>query len=116
MSVDRVIVAGTGAVDTREAAGRHLEIMRADSCGDVEYLLRRNRAVRLVCTDVRLPDGGWCDVLRLVVNLRMSAELRVIGRSGAPALRLQVRPTRCSIEALGSALLEASAYAGLNRN
>jgi hypothetical protein len=111
MSVNRVIVAGAGVVDTKEDAGNHFEIMRVDSCGDVERLLNRNRSVRLVCTDVRLPDGNWCDILRLVVNRRMSAEVRVIGCSGAPALRLQVRPRRCSILALSSALREASPLA-----
>lgn len=111
MSVNRIIVAGAGVMDAKEHAGNHLEIMRAESCGDVERLLNRNRTVRLVCTDVRLPDGNWCDILRLVVDLRMSTELRVIGRSGAPALRLQVSPRRCSIQALGSALREASAQA-----
>jgi hypothetical protein len=111
MSVNRVIVAGVGVVDTREDAGDHFEIMRADSCDDAAHLLDRNRSVRLVCTDVTLPDGNWCDILRLVVNLRMSAEVRVIGRRGAPALRLQVKPRSCCVIALGSALREASLLA-----
>lgn len=109
MSVNRVIVAGAGIVDTNEGARDHFEIMRAESCGDVERLLSRDRTVCLVCTDVKLPDGNWCDVLRLVVDRRMSAEVRVMGCSGSPALRLQVRPRRCSIVALSSALREASA-------
>jgi hypothetical protein len=87
MSVNRVIVAGAGVVEAKANGANHVEIMRADSCGDVERLLDRNRTVRLVCTDVRLPDGNWCDILRLVFNRRMAAELRVIGCNGAPALR-----------------------------
>lgn len=109
MSVNRVIVAGAGIVDITEGARNHFEIMRAESCGEVERLLNRDRTVRLVCTDLKLPDGNWCDVLRLVVNRRMSAEVRVMGCSGVPALRVEVRPRRCSIVALSSALREASA-------
>ena len=108
MPIKRVIVAGAGVVDIKDAQGQ-FEIMRADSCDDVERLLDRNRTVGLVCTDVRLPDGNWCDILRLVVNLRMSAEVRVIGCNGAPALRLQVRPRRCSLFALDAALRQAYA-------
>jgi hypothetical protein len=109
MSIQRVIVAGAGVVDTKEDGRRHFEIMRAESCNDVQRLLDRDRTVGLVCTDVRLPDGSWCDILRLVVNLRMSAEVRVIGRNGAPALRLQVRPRRCSVLASNTVLREDSA-------
>lgn len=42
MSVNRIIVAGAGVMDAKEHAGNHLEIMRAESCGDVERLLNRN--------------------------------------------------------------------------
>lgn len=108
MSVNRVIVAAAGVVDVQKDPRSHFEIMRAESCGAAERLLHRNRTVNLVCTDVRLPDGNWCDILRLVVNLGMSAEVRVIGCDGHPALRLKVRPRRCSILALGAALREAS--------
>ena len=106
MSIHRVIVAGAGVVDTKEDTHRNFEIMRADSCNDVERLLDRDRSVGLVCTDLKLPDGNWCDILRLVLGLRMSVEVRVIGRNGAPALRFQVRRRRCSVLALDAARQE----------
>lgn len=104
MSIHKVIVAGAGVVNTEEDARGNFEIMRADSCNDVERLLDRDRTVGLVCTDAKLPDGNWCDILRLVISLRMSVEVRVIGRNGAPSLRFQVKPRRCSLLALSPAL------------
>lgn len=104
MSIQKVIVAGGGVVNTEEDSRRSFEIMRADSCTDVERLLDRDRTVGLVCTDAKLPDGNWCDILRLVLSLRMSVELRVIGRNGAPSLRFQVKPRRCSMLAMNPAM------------
>ena len=99
MSVNKVIVVGEGMIDTAYTVTSQPDVLRAHSCLEVERLLEEDASVHLVCTDVRLPDGSWCDVLRLIVKSRMSGEVRVLGGDGRTILRLEVKPRHCSIQA-----------------
>ena len=104
MSASKVIVVGDGIVDTDEGLPRHLDILRVDSCRDVKRLLERDSSVHLVCPDVESRDGNWCDVLRLVVDQRVSAEVRVLGWDGHTVLGLEVNPRGCSVSTVDAAL------------
>lgn len=113
MSASKAIAVGNGVTD---AMIPNLDIVRAHTCEDVRLLLSRESRIHLLCTDVKLPDGSWCDVLRLMVNSGISAEVRVLGDDGHVILRLEVKPRHCVVQTLEAtqqeALTEASSLDG----
>ena len=92
------------------ADGWQPKMVRADSYRDLQLLLQRDSNVSLLCTDVTLPDGDWCDVLRLAVSARMTGEIRVVGADGRTVLRLEMGPRLCSVQAFDPAMHQSLAY------
>ncbi|MBI3666749.1 MAG: response regulator [Acidobacteria bacterium] len=71
-------------------------VLTASDCSEAAEMLRRRPDVRVVLTDLTLPDGSWCDVLNHVSELRKSAEVVVC--------------TRLADERLWTQVLEAGAF------
>jgi len=65
-------------------------VLTASSCGEAAELLRDDPAVRVVLTDLSLPDGSWFDVLNRVGDLNTSAEVVVCARVADERLWTQV--------------------------
>jgi DNA-binding NarL/FixJ family response regulator len=84
------------------------ELKHRSEVKEAARLLETAADVDLVLTDVRLPDGNWCDVLRLVYERRIAAEVRVLGQDGRTVLRLEVQRSGAnSIQCLQSAVSAA---------
>ncbi len=65
-------------------------VVTAGSCGEAAERLRDEPGVRVVLTDLVLPDGSWCDVLNRVGDLRAAAEVVVCARVADERLWTQV--------------------------
>ncbi len=63
-----------------QLSGIRANILIASSCSEAVELLRDTPAIRVVLTDLSLPDGSWLDVLNRVANLNPSAEVVVCAR------------------------------------
>jgi hypothetical protein len=105
-----ILVGGTAPAADDGPAGWQRDIVRANSYRDLQRLLEQDSTVHLVCTDMTLPDGNWCDVLRLVISARMTGEVRVVGVDGRTVLRLEVAPRICSVRAFDAAMHQSLAY------
>lgn len=108
MIANKAIVVGSGITDDMIAT---VDVVRAQSCQDLRLLLSREARVHLLCTDMKLPDGSWCDVLRLLVASGVSAEVRVFGDDGHAILRLEVNPRHCLVQTLDASQNESLARA-----
>ncbi len=106
----KILVGASVPSEANRPAGLPSDIVRARSYRDLERLLEEDSNVHLVCTDVTLPDGTWCDVLRLLISARMTGEVRVLGADGRTVLRLEVAPRLCSVRAFDSALHQPLAF------
>lgn len=106
MTPNKTILVGGSPGDF---AGWQADIVRASSYRDLERLLPLDSSVRLVCTDMTLPDGAWCDVLRLLISARMTGEVRVLGADGRTVLRLEITPRLCSVQSFDAALHQSLA-------
>ena len=65
-------------------------ILTAASCGEAARLLRDEPGVRLVLTDLSLPDGSWFDVLSRVGDARHDAKVVVCAHLADERLWTQV--------------------------
>jgi len=72
------------------------DIVTASSCAEAADRLRADPGVRLVLTDLTLPDGSWFDVLSRVDDAKADAKVVVCAR--------------LADERLWSQVLEAGAY------
>lgn len=71
-------------------SGIDANILTASSCGEAVDLLREDAGVRVVLTDLSLPDGSWFDVLNCVGDLNPEAEVVVCARVADERLWTQV--------------------------
>jgi hypothetical protein len=94
----QLIIVGEGVVQSLNAAAPAYLVERVATCEEVRRLLRRTSGTDLILTSAKLPDGNWCDVLRMVVERRVSSEVRVVDQDGRTALRFEVRRSRCSVK------------------
>lgn len=74
---------------------RHLSeipvaVLTASSCAEAAELLRDSPAVRVVLTDLCLPDGSWFDVLNRVSDLKSNTPVVVCARLADERLWSQV--------------------------
>ncbi|HYM10268.1 MAG TPA: response regulator, partial [Bryobacterales bacterium] len=74
---------------------RHLDeipvaVLTASSCAEAAELLRNSPAVRVVLTDLCLPDGSWFDILNSVSDLKSSTPVVVCARLADERLWSQV--------------------------
>ena len=67
-----------------------VNVRTASSCEEAAELLREDPEVRVVLTDLSLPDGSWFDVLNRVGDLNASAEVVVCARVADERLWTQV--------------------------
>ena len=65
-------------------------VLTAGSCGDAARVLYDEPEVRLVVTDLVLPDGSWFDVLNRVGDARSDAAVVVAARVADERLWTQV--------------------------
>ncbi len=65
-------------------------ILTASSCGEAVEVLRYDPEVRVVLTDLTLPDGSWFDVLNRVSDLNACVEVVVCARVADERLWTQV--------------------------
>ncbi len=65
-------------------------ILTARSCGEAARVLRDEPEVRLVLTDLVLPDGSWFDVLNRVGDVKGDATVVVCARVADERLWTQV--------------------------
>jgi hypothetical protein len=63
----------------------------------MRLLLAQHPAPSAILTDVSLPDGNWCDVLRALIQSDVRAEVQVLARKASLAFRCEVaaRGGRC---------------------
>ena len=71
-------------------SGVGVNVRTASSCEEAVALLREDPEVRVVLTDLALPDGSWFDVLNCVGDLKSSAEVVVCARVADERLWTQV--------------------------
>ena len=71
-------------------SGIDAKVLTASSCGEAIELLREAPSVRVVLTDLALPDGSWFDVLNCVGDLNGSAAVVVCARVADERLWTQV--------------------------
>lgn len=81
--------------ERRSALADHLakmdaNILTAGSCGEAARVLRDEPEVRLVLTDLVLPDGSWFDVLNRVGDVKGDATVVVCARVADEKLWTQV--------------------------
>jgi DNA-binding response OmpR family regulator len=81
--------------ERRSALADHLismdaTVLTAGSCGEAARVLRDEPEVRLVVTDLVLPDGSWFDVLNRVGDARGDATVVVAARVADERLWTQV--------------------------
>ena len=55
----------------------NFEILLVGNCTEARRLLKTAPPVQVVITQVSLPDGNWCDVLRFLVDSGMKASVVV---------------------------------------
>lgn len=55
----------------------NLRVETSRSCREAQAWLQKGHGIGVVVTDVSLPDGNWCDVLRLLVDSGRLASLVV---------------------------------------
>ncbi len=67
-----------------------VHILTASSCGEAAERLHDEPAVRLVLTDLALPDGSWFDVLNRVGDLSATVAVVVCARVADERLWTQV--------------------------
>jgi len=67
-----------------------VEVRTAASCGEATDVLRLDQEVRVVLTDLALPDGSWFDILNLVGDLHPGAHVVVCARVADERLWTQV--------------------------
>ena len=65
-------------------------VLAASDCSEAADLLRRRPDIRLVLTDLTLPDGSWYDVLNQVNDIQAGAEVVVCARLADERLWTQV--------------------------
>jgi DNA-binding NarL/FixJ family response regulator len=110
VSRKELIVVGCGQFIQPPGLEDYREVKEAASCREAARILEDATEADLILTDVSLPDGNWCDVLRLVYELRIAAEVRVLGHDGRTVLRLEVKRSGAgSMRCLQSALESAGA-------
>ncbi len=68
-----------------------IEIARASSCGQARRILAASRDVRVVVTDLALPDGNWRAVLDAIAANCVNTEMVVLAPSGKGGLRRHLR-------------------------
>lgn len=93
----QLIIVGDGMVQELGTGSAAYLVERVNTCEEVSRLLRSTPGTDLILTSAKLPDGNWCDVLRMVVESRLSSEVRVVDQDGRTALRFEVRRSRCSV-------------------
>lgn len=81
--------------DRRSGLIHHLSeipvaVLTASSCAEAVELMRDSPAVRVVLTDLCLPDGSWFDVLNRVGDLKPDAQVVVCARLADERLWSQV--------------------------
>lgn len=79
---------------------RHLSdipvaVLTASSCAEAVELLRDLPGIRVVLTDLCLPDGTWFDVLNSVSGLKSRPEVVVCARLADERLWSQVLEAGC---------------------
>ncbi len=65
-------------------------VLTASSCAEATERLRSDPEVRVVLTDLCLPDGSWFDVLNQVGDINTSAQVVVCARVADERLWSQV--------------------------
>ena len=73
-----------------QLSGIHANVLTASSCGEAVDVLRVDPEVRIVLTDLTLPDGSWFDVLNRVGDMNPGAEVVVCARLADERLWTQV--------------------------
>ena len=73
-----------------QLAGIDVNVLTASSCGEAADMLRVDPRVRVVLTDLSLPDGSWFDVLNRVGDINAGAEVVVCARLADERLWTQV--------------------------
>ncbi|MDA1313275.1 MAG: hypothetical protein O2968_08070 [Acidobacteria bacterium] len=53
------------------------EVLTVSTCSEARRLLQTSPPVKVVVTQVSLPDGNWCDVLRYLVDNDIRASVVV---------------------------------------
>ena len=92
----RWIVVGDHALN-RTNGDFALEMRAARTCSEARLLLGEAPAPSQVVTDVSLPDGNWCDILRMAVYLDVPVEVQVLEQTWTPTFQREVeaRGGRC---------------------
>ena len=71
-------------------AGLAARVVTAATCGEAAVRMRLEADIRVVLTDLSLPDGSWCDVLTQAGDLQPAAEVVVCSRLADERLWTQV--------------------------
>ena len=97
MQKQRLIIVGARAQHGLSRDVENYETRVARTCSEARLLLADSPAPSYILTDISLPDGNWCDVLRLAVHLEVPADVQVLGRDCTPSFQLEVaaRGGRC---------------------
>ena len=97
MQKQHLVIVGDRAQSNLSPRFEEFETHVARTCSEARLLLAGSPAPSHVLTDVSLPDGNWCEVLRLVVQFGFSAEVQVLGPVATAGFRSEVeaRGGRC---------------------
>jgi len=95
---------GPGGLRDTRIETKHLRVSVVNSVWDARNALLLDPEIHVVLMDSTLTDGNWCDLLRMLNDLGVSADFYVMSESGHTALALEV-------ESRGARLVDLSVLA-----